>query len=67
MKYMENWKFLNTSKLEYSCGTVALMVLGQFSDICGPQISENWPRAIKGYDSAVSLNIKPKLYLYLTR
>jgi hypothetical protein len=27
-----------------SCGTVALMVLGQFSDICGP---ENWPRTIR--------------------
>ena len=39
-----------------SCGTVALMVLGQFSDICGygPQISENWPRTIKGYGSAAS-------------
>ena len=29
---------------EHSCGTVALMVLGQFS---GPQISENWPRTIR--------------------
>ena len=30
------------------CRTVALMVLGQFSDICiGPQISENWPRTIR--------------------
>jgi hypothetical protein len=28
------------------CGPVGLMVLGQFSDICGPQISENWPRTI---------------------
>jgi len=28
----------------YSCGTVSLMVLGQFSDICGP---ENWPRTIR--------------------
>jgi hypothetical protein len=27
-----------------SCGTVALMVLGQFSDICGPV---NWPRTIR--------------------
>ena len=27
-----------------SCGTVALMVLGQFSDICGP--SENWPMSM---------------------
>ena len=27
-----------------SCGTVALMVLGQFSDM---QISENWPRTIR--------------------
>ena len=40
-----------------SCGTVALMVLGQCSDICGPkgllgqfygpQISENLPRTIR--------------------
>ena len=25
------------SYLRFSCGTIALMVLGQFSDICGPQ------------------------------
>ena len=29
---------------EHSCGTVALMVLGQFT---GPQVSENWPRTIR--------------------
>jgi hypothetical protein len=29
---------------KYTCGTVALMVLGQFSDICGP--SENWPMSM---------------------
>ena len=36
--------------LHYLYGTVALMVLGLLSDICGlihsPQISENWPRTI---------------------
>ena len=34
-----------------SCGTIALMVLDQFPEICGPmcgpQISENWPRTIR--------------------
>jgi hypothetical protein len=29
------------------CGPVGLMVLGQFSDNCGPHISENWPRTIR--------------------
>ena len=44
-----------------SCGTVALMVLRQFSDICGatygPQVSENWPRTIRA--------TVPQLYLDL--
>jgi len=35
-----------------SCGTVALMVLGQFSDICGPM--ENWPRTIRATVSKLS-------------
>jgi hypothetical protein len=53
---------LNIFMFRISCGTVALMVLCQFSDICGgPQISENWPRSAniiklakdnKGYVSA---------------
>ena len=29
---------------DHSCGTVALMILGQSY---GPQISENWPRTIR--------------------
>jgi hypothetical protein len=47
-----------------SCGTVALMVLGQFSDICGPWpvfwylrlISENWPRTIRPTGPQISEN-----------
>jgi hypothetical protein len=30
-----------------SCGSVALMVLGQLSDICGSQILENWQRTTR--------------------
>jgi hypothetical protein len=44
----------------YSCGTVALMVLGQFSDICGPMYNV-WSAYIrklakdhKGYGSAAN-------------
>ena len=53
-----------------SCGTVALVVLGQFSDICGPQISENWPRTIKDYGSAamcVLTSASMIVYLFFTR
>ena len=39
-----------------SCGTIALMVLGQFSDICGLQISENWPRTIRATRPQISEN-----------
>jgi hypothetical protein len=45
------WKRYGTCSSGDSCGTVALMVLGQFSDICGPhigpQISGNWSRTIR--------------------
>ena len=51
-----------------SCGTVAFVVLGQFSDIygpsscgtvalkVGPQVSENWPRTIR--DTVPHLGIR---------
>jgi hypothetical protein len=53
--------FLNLHKRMWciwcSCGTVALLVLGQFSDICAysSQISENWSRTIRA--------TVPQLYL----
>ena len=38
-----------------SCGTIALMVLGQFSDICdGPQNIRKLAKGHKGYGSARS-------------
>jgi len=43
----------------HSCGTVALMVLGQFSNICGPQIKTANIRKLakehKGYGSAAKV------------
>ena len=47
----ENHKIQNINNmkldilLEISCRTIALVVLGQFSDIYRP--SENWPRTIR--------------------
>ena len=38
----------------HSCGNVALTVLGQFSNIYGPQISENWPRTIRATVTSVT-------------
>jgi hypothetical protein len=32
------------------------MVLGQFSDICGPQLSENWPSTIRPTGPQISEN-----------
>ena len=34
--YLSNTIVARAFKEWFSCGTVALMVLGQFSDICGP-------------------------------
>jgi hypothetical protein len=38
-----------------SCGSVALMVLGQFSDICGSQILENWQRTTRAMGPQLQL------------
>ena len=40
----------NTLSIVDTCGTVTLMVLGQFSDICGPT-----GQGPKGYGSAATL------------
>ena len=55
--------------LSCSFVTVALMVLGQFSDICGPQILENWPRSYgnnKSYGSAANCHVLPCIFLQST-
>jgi hypothetical protein len=40
-----------------SCGTVALMVLVQFSNICGAQISENWPRTTRAMVAQLMIHV----------
>ena len=45
-----------------SCGTVALMVLGQFSDICGPYIRK-LAKNHKSYGSAASESVALLLFL----
>jgi hypothetical protein len=47
-----------------SCGTVALMVLGQFSDICGPNIRK-LAKGHKGYGSAARADDTGRCHLIL--
>jgi len=51
--------------INISCGTVALMVLCQFSDICGPMWSaksENWQRTIRATVPQLDLHMFIKIY-----